>query len=96
MPLDLAMISWIRQQKKKQVNRVYSELKVLCIKSTERVKGQPKEWGTMFANRMSDKDQELRLYQELLQLNKTAQLKNGQRNSLAISSKIIYKWPIST
>ena len=50
--------------------------------SKKKKKGQPMEWGEIFANDMSDKGLISKLYKQFLQLNiknQTIQLRNGQK-----------------
>jgi len=52
----------------------------------------------MLVNRVSEKGLVSRICKELQRVNNQKtnnQLKNGQRTQVAVSSKMIYKWPIS-
>ena len=52
----------------------------------------------MLVNRVSEKGLVSRICKELQRVNNQKtnnQLKNGQRTQVAVSSEMIYKWPIS-
>ena len=56
------------------------------------------EWKKIFANHISDKGLISRIYKESYKSttkNQITQFKNGQRTSIDISLKMIYKWPTS-
>lgn len=105
MTLDIAIISWIGQQRysKKRKNRqseFHEILKLLFIKGhfQQSIIHRIKE---NICNHISNDVLIFRIHEEFLQINnkkETTQLKNVQRISslIDISSKKIYKWSVNT